>query len=244
MASLVVLNWNVAGLPARLWGRAENGQRYTPSILRKLVEEFSPDVICVQECFFKAHLRALDQVLPNFTRVEKSRCSRLLTSGLETWVHLRHAVRGCEEFTFVECAGEDCLATKGVLKTRIRLAGAEHKSVSVYNVHLQNDTHFLPSVFGAARAQRAQFARLMAIVSDDRANSVVVAGDLNLHYRRTAPRLLRWARMLKLEHGFRGDFCDVENTWMRSDHFSFISSDFIGIHPTVSDHSALVTFMY
>lgn len=181
--SLVVLTYNVAGLPEGISGShpSVNTVQISP-----LLSAY--DLVVVQEdfCFHADLISALD--LPFLSAPEYDPgCTvfvgpdRDIGDGLNRFA--RFPFTGFTRFDWAVCNGttdcsSDCLTEKGFTVGRHFLGpGAE---VDVYNVHM--DAGSCPGDQAARSAQVDQLLAEIAVRSDGRA--VIVAGDTNLKRRR------------------------------------------------------------
>ena len=235
-----IVSWNVAGLPNFLWGGQQRGVQQTPEYLRTLVHRTMPDVVCVQECFFRHHRERIGAKLVGYARADRRESRSVLNSGLETWVRLDHTILGCKQLHFAQCAAEDCAAKKGIQVTRIALRNGTQ--VSVYNVHMQNDQYRTTTAFGALRAQISQLRQLVGFIDCDESKHVVVTGDMNIHSGRLTFRRFLEIENLKRSARLKGDINDIENTWVRSSQFA-VWSVYIPVHPHVSDHPIMFSWV-
>jgi endonuclease/exonuclease/phosphatase family metal-dependent hydrolase len=176
---LRLLTYNTHGLPA--WISRDDPEARFPEIG---AESNRYDVVLLQEDF--AHHERLRETVrhPIVLRGNPSRmpaCPICSGSGLTTLVR-KGAVEQVEARrarSYATCSGwlggaNDCLATKGFLHARLRLAGGA--TLHVVNTHL--DAGRDPADREARRAQLETLADALERETDGEA--LVVAGDLNL----------------------------------------------------------------
>jgi len=126
-AALAVVTFNVWGLPE--WVHDAPRERYAR--VRAELERTSPDLVLLQEVWSDQ----AREVIPSGWTVARSTRSLwpFAHNGLVTLS--RHPIEGGEFRAFSAASFPGSIATKGALKTTVRLPGGER--VNVWNVHLQ-----------------------------------------------------------------------------------------------------------
>lgn len=168
-----VLTYNVAGLPEGL--SSSHPAKNTPLISPRLG---AYDIVGVQEDFnYHAALYAGDDH-PYRTPTSGP---AVFGDGLNTLSDLPYD--GFERVRWKRCNGTDCLTPKGFTFARVRLA--EGAYLDLYNLHPNAGT--TDADLAARRANITQLADYIAAHSDG--NAVLVMGDTNTRYTRTADNI-------------------------------------------------------
>ncbi|KAK2068815.1 hypothetical protein P8C59_003435 [Phyllachora maydis] len=178
-----VLSMNVAGLPEFLNGNGESGNKTTNTLLiGQAFARHGWDVIHVQEDFnYHAGLYAADN---HMSRTSTSGGAGL-GSGLNTLANLNWVDFSRVKWDACSDASEnDCLTPKGFTFMRVAVATSNTTSVYVDFYNLHADAGTMPGDEVARNANINQVASYIATRSVG--NAVVVFGDTNSRYTRTA----------------------------------------------------------
>src|SRR3954451_578656 len=170
------LAYNVAGLPEGLSSSSTPRASSTTAIGQRLGPY---DIINVEEDFnYHAYLYAAD-THPYRTPTSGGAG---IGSGLNTLSNLPYDVDDFERVHWTSCQLDsgDCLTPKGFTFMRVRLA--EGVYVDFYNLHTNAGTNA-----GDETSRAANLSQLTAFIADHSAgNAVVVMGDTNTRYTRSA----------------------------------------------------------
>jgi endonuclease/exonuclease/phosphatase family metal-dependent hydrolase len=186
-AEFDLLSYNVHGLPS--WIAGDAPELRTPEIAR-LAEPY--DVVLIQEDWSYHDLLAAGTTHDTVERGNGSRFAIAewlpLFGGSGLTLLARTDVTGSDHGHYSACSGwlggaNDCLATKGWLRVRLRFGSHE---VDLYNTHLdagESDED--------RAARRVQLDELAAAIEAKSADvPVVLAGDFNLRHANVEDRAL------------------------------------------------------
>ncbi len=174
-AKLKALTYNVAGLPEGL--SHSHPLEYTP-LISPLLEPY--DLVLVQEDF-TYHDALVSRLTHPHRSVPKEPVTKLTGDGLNMLSRTPFEDPIREPWTTCNGmldSGSDCLAEKGILSARFRLA--ESLPVDIYDIH--TDAGGDPEDIAARSAQIDQLLGLIARRSSG--SAVIVAGDTNLRLSR------------------------------------------------------------
>ncbi|MEV5873030.1 jacalin-like lectin [Streptomyces sp. NPDC052101] len=168
-----VLTYNVAGLPEGL--SSSHPAADTPLISPRLA---GYDIVNVQEDFnYHAALYADD----NHPYRTATSGGAGIGDGLNTLS--RYPFEDFERVKWNDCTGTNCLTPKGFTLARVRLA--EGVYIDLYNLHPNAD-----DTDDALAARRANITQLSQFIQANSAgNAVIVMGDTNTRYTRTADNI-------------------------------------------------------
>ncbi|MER6379004.1 jacalin-like lectin [Streptomyces sp. NPDC001250] len=171
--TFTVLTYNVAGLPEGL--SSSHPATNTPFISPRLA---GYDIVNVQEDFnYHAALYAGDDH-PYRTATSGGAG---IGDGLNTLS--RYPFEDFERVKWHDCTGTNCLTPKGFTLARVRLADGVY--VDLYNLHPNAD-----DTDDALAARRANITQLSQFIQANSAgNAVIVMGDTNTRYTRTADNI-------------------------------------------------------
>ncbi|MER5548138.1 jacalin-like lectin [Streptomyces sp. NPDC002589] len=171
--TFTVLTYNVAGLPEGL--SSSHPATNTPFISPRLA---GYDIVNVQEDFnYHAALYAGDDH-PYRTATSGGAG---IGDGLNTLS--RYPFEDFERVKWHDCTGTNCLTPKGFTLARVRLTDGVY--VDLYNLHPNAD-----DTNDALAARRANITQLSQFIQANSAgNAVIVMGDTNTRYTRTADNI-------------------------------------------------------
>lgn len=201
-ASLRVMTYNIAGLPAPLKaGRAEAIARIGDSLAEMRAAGTAPHVVLIQEGFMDAPMAELiaragyahvargpDAALPapardagmrGAQRLRGEGLGKALGSGL--YILSDFPILETRMAAYGDCAGVDCLANKGAMVAQVALPGAP-APIAVANTHMNAKKKSLAPLARAHLAHRLQVAAMDRLVRDSRrpGQALIFGGDFNM----------------------------------------------------------------
>ena len=151
----------------------------------KMLSQFQADIICLQECWSKyaVHHLVRDLGKQGYTHIVKTKqvkSFKLLHAGLITCS--KYPVLEVQFVSFDECAGSDCLATKGFLYCQVQHPGLGR--IHVFNIHLQfvTATRLKSNDFQKLSVQESQLQKWYNFLRSRHFQAqdiVLLAGDWN-----------------------------------------------------------------
>lgn len=166
--ALSLLTYNIWGLYPIAGGRA----RWRYKEIGKRLAPF--DIIAIQEAWDKK----TDAVVRNsdFPFISYGRRAHHLVGGSGLITLSRYPILETEFLRYQNCVGFDCLADKGVLRTRILLP--DHTQIDVYNTHLNAGVHIGLDLSDKVRErQLEQLSKWIESRSQDL--TAIIMGDTN-----------------------------------------------------------------
>ncbi len=188
--TFTVLTYNIKGLPGAVtgWDTGKQMQLIAPKL-----NAF--DLVGLQEDFIEVHHKAVVAEATHThqdwfsAKKESARADGSHTYGSGLTLLARMSVVATQHAHYASCEGlfnhaNDCLASKGVMVTRLKLSAHPDAELDVYNTHLEAGGSAKDE---AVRAEQIQhLAKLMTTYSKGRA--VLFMGDTNLHPHQAVDR--------------------------------------------------------
>ena len=185
--NLNILNFNIHGF---------GGKKIVKKVNRIVDKIKNFDIIFIQENW--VHQKLFNNKLLNHYLISSNKKNKTIyNSGLTVGIHNDYNVIDYEEMLFKECNGiifngSDCLASKGVIYTRIN---KDDRYLDIYNTHLDSGNSKCDKKI---RAKQLRF--LINYISDkSKNNSVIICGDFNINYRNNPSLIDDFMNELKLK---------------------------------------------
>lgn len=162
-----------------------DAQQQRAERIPKMLSRFQADILCLQECWSKYAVHHLVKDLRrqgynHIVKTKQVKSFKLLHAGLITCS--KYPVLEVQFVSFDECAGTDCLATKGFLYCQVQhpVLGRVH----VFNIHLQfvTATRLKSNDLQKLNVQESQLQKWYNFVQSRRfqpQDIVLLAGDWN-----------------------------------------------------------------